>query len=65
MTLGDFRNWTKDLPDSAIMAYQAYDEGCAISTFDMSEAWIYRNEIDKNDIAIVMNPGEDYDERRP
>jgi len=63
MTLGEFREWTKNLPDTAIVGYHAYYKGCAIGTFDKeADCWIY----DKNgDVAVVLNPGTDYDDRRP
>jgi hypothetical protein len=63
MNLGEFRKWTKNLPDTAIVGYHAYDEGCALGTFDKdADCWIYNR---NGDIVVVMNPGEDYDDRRP
>jgi hypothetical protein len=62
MTLGQFRKWTRELPDSATVGYHAYDKGLSLGTFDAANCWLYRR---RGDIVVVMNPGDDYDERRP
>lgn len=62
MTLGEFKKWTKGLPDSAYVGYHAYDKGCALGTFDKEkDCWIYRKGAN---CFIVMNPGNDYDPRK-
>jgi len=62
MNLGEFREWTKDMPDDTLIGYHAYYKGCALGVFKKHNCWIY----DKNgDKVVVMNPDIDYDSRKP
>ena len=63
MKLGDFRSRTKDLPDTADIGYHSYDNGCGLSAYDEDMFWIFG--ADTPDPFIVINPDEDYDDRRP
>jgi len=60
MTLKEFREFTKDLPEDSGICYHAYYKGCCLSTFELKRAWIF----DKDGYpAVVINPGTDYDGR--
>ena len=58
MTLKEFREFTKDMPEDRQIMYESYYKGCSITPYDISEIW-----IKEDDNALVMNPGDDYDER--
>ena len=60
MTLGEFRQMTKDLPDSTPIMYHAYDNGCCHALY--SHGWNY---VDNENKCVVLNPGDDFDDRRP
>jgi len=60
MTLGEFRKLTSKLPDKTLVCYHAYDKGCCLGTYDLKEVWIFRETE-----AVVLNPEEDYDGRKP
>lgn len=56
MTLGEFRKFTKDLPDSTFVCYHSFYKGCCLGTYDLDDMWIFRTTE-----AVVLNPGPDYD----
>ena len=60
MTLKQFRELTKDMPEDREIMYHSYNEGCSITPYDIEGVW-----IKEDDNALVMNPGEDYDDRTP
>jgi hypothetical protein len=59
MTIKQFREATKALPDTAQICYHGYDKGCCLLPYDKSELWIFEGQ------AVVINPGNDYDPRKP
>lgn len=64
MKLGDFRDRTKDLPDTADIGYHSCnDTGCGLSPFDPQDFWIFDG--GQHVQFVALNPGEDYDDRRP
>jgi len=63
MTLGEFRQATKDLPDEVLLSYHSYVKGCSLSSYRLEDAWTFP--VDGPPKAFVINPGENYDPRRP
>jgi hypothetical protein len=61
MTLKEFREVTKYLPGKTEICYHSWDKGCSLSTYDLKELWLYK----AKEKAIVLNPGVDYDDRKP
>ena len=59
LTLGQFKELTKHLPDNTPIYYHAYDKGCCLNSYILDDLWFYPK--DKPAIGIVINPGEDYD----
>lgn len=57
MTLGEFKEWTKNLPDTTLLVYQSYYKGRRLSDYSIDRCWIYNK---NENVAIVMNPGDDY-----
>lgn len=64
LTLKSFRELTKDLPEDTPIYYHAYYKGCCLSAYVSEELWIFPKD-GKLPKAVVINPGEDYDSRRP
>jgi hypothetical protein len=64
MNLGEFRELTRDLPDSAEIFYHAYYKGCCLATFSPENVWLYPKSQETK-TGVVMNPGENYDGRKP
>lgn len=64
MTLGEFREWTKRLPDGAVLMYPSGYKGCSLTAFERRECWLCA-ESQTGDLAVVLNPGDDYDGRLP
>lgn len=63
LTLGQFRELTKNLSDEIPIYYHAYDKGCCLNSYAESDIWFFpKGQPTK---AIVINPGEDYDSRKP
>ena len=59
MTLGEFKEWTKNLPDDTLLVYPSYYKGRRLSDYSIDRCWIY----DRNEkVAIVIAPDDDYDE---
>ncbi len=63
MNLGQFRELTKDLPDTANIMYHAYYKGCCLHAYTQDDIWMYPK--GKPAEHIVLNPGDDYDGRKP
>ncbi len=59
MTLKEFRELTKDLPEDSRIYYHSYYKGLGLRSYEIEDSWIYQN---KN---VVINPGEYYDPRKP
>ena len=68
MKLGEFRKLTAHLPDDTPIMFHAYDKGCCHAPYPSDwnyigpEGWCYIDEVHHD---ILMNPGDDYDDRRP
>ena len=60
MTLKEFREFTKDLPEDTGIAYHAYYKGCCLSPYVLEHAWIYNDAFKQ---IVVINPESDYDDR--
>ena len=68
MKISELRKMIKDLPDDWDVMYHASDHGCCHAHYPSDwnyigpYGWCY---IDNEHKAIVMNPGDDYDGRKP
>lgn len=58
MTLGEFNELTKDLPDTTLIVYPAYYKGRRLLEYSIDRCWIYNR---NGRVAIVMATGDDYD----
>ncbi len=63
LTLKRFRELTAHLPEEAPIYFHAYEKGCCLSNYTESDLWIFPKEGAPR--AVVINPGEDYDARKP
>ena len=59
MTLKEFHKATRHLSDTAEICYHAYDKGCCLTTYSQDDWWIFDGKV------VVLNPGPNYDPRRP
>ena len=64
LTLKRFRELTAHLPEETPLNYHAYDKGCCLSSYIVEDLWLFPKGEEKTR-GIVINPGEDYDGRRP
>lgn len=65
MTVADMKALIKDLPDEAYISFHSYDKGCGLNSYDMNDVWVFPKEPGAEPKALVMNPGDYYDPRRP
>ena len=67
LTLKTFRELTARLPEDTPIMYHAYYKGCCLTTYTDDDLWIFPKGATSMDEvkAVVLNPGEDYDGRRP
>lgn len=63
MTLADFRRLTAHLPGETGLYYHAYYKGCRLSQYLEKDLWLYPH--GESAKGVVLNPGPDYDDRRP
>lgn len=63
MTIQQFIDFTKDLPRETLVVYHSYDKGCSLTPYDLEESWSNKDIGDNG--VFVINPGEDYDGRKP
>ena len=64
ITIKKLKKIIKNLPDDALVCYHGYDKGCCLNSYDLKEVWFFPK--DESIIkALVMNPGNDYDSRKP
>lgn len=63
MTLKEFRQATKDLPEDWEIMYEAYYKGCCLAAYKAFANEVTNNYIDREHRAVVLNPGKYYDER--
>jgi len=63
MTLGEFRQATRDLPDETLLCYHGYYKGCCLKGYRLEDTWTFPK--DGAPKAFVINPGTDYDPRKP
>ena len=64
LTLGEFRQLIKDLPDTVKLGYHGYYKGCCLSNYLVSDHWIYPKDYSSTGETpkiLVLNPGDDYD----
>ena len=61
MKLGDFRKLTQSLPDETDICYYGYNKGCSLFPYQSDDVWLFPK--DKPPVAVVMNPGSDWDGR--
>lgn len=64
LTLKTFRELTAHLPEDMPIYYHAYDKGCCLGGYVTEDLWLFPKG-DAVPRAVVINPGEDYDHRRP
>ena len=64
LTLKRFRELTAGLPEDTPIYYHAYYKGCCLNSYVESDFWLYPKGDGPKE-GIVLNPGEDYDDRRP
>lgn len=60
MKVSDLRLLIKDLPDDYYVGYHSYDGGCGHTSF--ASGWVY---VDHTHRGLLLNPGENYDDRFP
>jgi hypothetical protein len=64
LTIRAFRELTSHLPDETPLYYHAYDKGCCLGSYSADDLWLFpKGEALVR--GVVINPGEDYDGRRP
>lgn len=70
LTIGKLRELIKDMPDEALVEYHSWEEicGCCLGNYTMEDVW--KHPVDGilkpgHVPALVLNPGYDYDSRRP
>lgn len=63
LTLKRFRELTAHLPEDAPIYYHAYYKGCGLQSYVEEDLWIFPK--GEPPVAVVINPGDDYDPRRP
>ena len=57
---------TKDLPEDTPIGYHAYYKGCCLYHYPVENVWLFpkdKQDSPKEIKMVVMNPGEDYDDR--
>lgn len=64
LTLKVFRQLTADLPEDTPIFYHAYYKGCCLYAYAEEDLWLYPKG-GRSVLGVVMNPGPDYDDRRP
>ena len=64
MTIKQLKDAIKDLPDGALVCYHGHDKGCCLSGYSLEDTWVFPKDGSPAK-AFVMNPGEDYDGRKP
>lgn len=64
LTLKLFKELTKDLPENTPIYYHAYYKGCCLNSYVTEDMWFFPHDKELK-TAIVLNPGEEYDGRRP
>lgn len=64
LTIGEFRKMTAELPEETIITYHAYYKGCCLRQYSTEDVWMFPKGQTPT-TAIVINPGDDYDPRRP
>lgn len=65
MNLGDFRKLTAELSDDVELMYPSLDHGCTLTNYKPEGVWVHRDPGPLGMDAIVLQPGDDYDGRRP
>ena len=64
LTVKQLKNLIRELDDEALVCYHAHDGGCCLKSYDSEDVWLFPKG-DPKTTAFVMNPGVDYDGRRP
>lgn len=64
LTLKRFRELTAHLPDETRLYYHAYEKGCCLGNYIEEDVWLFPKGEEKTR-GVVLNPGNDYDGRRP
>lgn len=63
MRVADMKELIKDLDDETLICFHSY-KGCGLNSYDLNDAWLFPK--DKTPVqALVINPGDDHDPRRP
>jgi hypothetical protein len=62
LTLGEFREITRHLPDETPLMYHAHDNGCCLGNYTTADVWFYPKDRDTR--AVVLNPADDWDSRQ-
>ena len=68
LTIGKLKELIVDMPDDALVMYHAYYKGCCLGCYREETTWTYPKDgalKQGHKPAIVMNPDEDYDPRKP
>ena len=67
MTIKELKEQIEYLPDNCILAYHGWNKGFCLSEYESRDCWTYPKNTDNiEDIkAFVLNPGENYDGRKP
>lgn len=64
LTLKIFRELTANLSEDTPIYYHAYSKGCCLGSYVSEDLWLFPKD-DPKIRGVVINPGDDYDGRRP
>ena len=65
LTLQKFRELTEHLPEETVIYYHAYYKGCCLQSYCDKDVGFYLKDDLGIPKAIVLNPDDDYDPRKP